>query len=200
MERDRFGLPIKKTNSERKSERVTSIKLNQPPRLLSAPVRKAINPFVDPIPPKPRNPFDDEPEKELKISDIFSSTHSYKQLSTHGNTPDPPEEGNATPITDADLEINDHEEFDEEPHIYRLSQERHSSRQSFKNVILKAERNMYKRGYGEDIVAVDKNDDNAVVRFLLSQRSKSYFPYFIFVSSLDFCSLWLSRHRWNIFR
>jgi hypothetical protein len=30
-----------------------------------------------------------------------------------------------------------------------------------------------KRGYGEEIVAVDKTDENAVIRFLLSQRSIS---------------------------
>lgn len=176
MERDTFGLPIKKSNSERKSERVTSIKLNQPPRLLSAPIRKAINPFIDPIPPKPRNPFDDEPEVEMKISDMFSSNHSYKQLSFHGNIPDPPPEGDANP--DGDVEMNDNQEEDDQvPPIYRLSQERQSSRQSFKNVILKAERNMYKRGYGEDVVAVDKDDENAVVRFLLSQRSKYMVHY-----------------------
>jgi hypothetical protein len=179
MERDSFGLPIKKSHSARTSERVTPIRLSQPPRLLSAPVRKAINPFVDPPPPKPRNPFDDEPDpSEMNIVEMFSSNHSYKQLSTHGVADIPQENGQ-------DVDQGDDGEGEEEagePNPYRLSQERQSSRHSFRKVILKAERSMFKRGYGEEVVAVDKTDDNAVIRFLLSQRSMSHLILFFKIS------------------
>jgi hypothetical protein len=177
MERDSFGLPIKRSKPLRpSSERVTPIRLNESPRILSLPLKKAINPFVDPIPPKPRNPFDDElEESDKKLSDIFSSNHSYKQLSTHGI---PPEAHTSFPTKETDLEMNEEVEEDEEedgnnPLPYRLSQERQSSRRSYGKIILKAERSMMKRGYGEEIVAVDKTDENAVIRFLLSQRSIS---------------------------
>jgi hypothetical protein len=197
MERDAFGLPIKKSHSARVGERVTPIRLNQPPRLLSAPVRKAINPFVDhdPPPPKPRNPFDDEPEpSEIKIPELFSSTHSYKQLSTHGVVETPQQDGQEVDPGDDEEEVD---EDGDQPNPYRLSQERHSSRQSFRKVILKAERSMYKHGFGEEVVAVDKTDDNAVIRFLLSQRSMVYvFPFALILTS---CSLWISWNRWDFF-
>jgi hypothetical protein len=188
MERDAFGLPIKRSNPQRaSSERVTPIRLSHSPQLLSLPIKKAINPFVDPIPPKPRNPFDEEETSDNKLSDLFSSNHSYKQLSSHGNLADmlPPEPTKE----DEDLEMNEEgegegvEEDGDNPLPYRLSQQRQSSRQSFRKIILKAERSMIKRGYGEEIVAVDKTDDNAVIRFLLSQRS---IPFHLSLSDLSF--------------
>lgn len=72
-------------------------------------------------------------------------------------------------ITELNIDVEQNT-FDSENVQYRPSSERELSRNSFKAKLLKAERSMLKQGYGQDVVAVDAEDDNAVVRFLLSNK------------------------------
>lgn len=247
MERDSFGLPIKRNKIQKTNENpINNLKLNQSSILkqsnsnksnnsnnsikltnttqkttqtntqttttqtntqtntTSGSIRKAINPFTDPIPPKPRNPFDDNDDdnnnsifnsSDLRIPEIFSSTHSYKQVTSHPNQDEengillsqqqqpqsqqqPSVNNNNNNNNMNGNEVEETKEEDEQvPHVYRMSQDRQSSRQNFRNIMLKAERSKYKRGHGEEVCAVDKNDENAVIRFLLSQRS-NFIIYF----------------------
>ena len=77
--------------------------------------------------------------------------------------PDPPE-------TEIMNEIKDEEVDDEESCVYNPSNERQLSRNSFKMKLMKAERKMLKQGFGHSVVAIDSEDENAVIRFLLSQK------------------------------
>lgn len=128
MERDAFGLPIKKNASAKK---------------------KSTNPFADDIESDP------EATPTSSNSAVITAVLSDEDK------------------CDDDIEMK---ELEDDNGAYNPSAERQLSRNSFKSKLLRAERKLLKQGFGQSIVAIDPEDENAVVRFLLSQRGETLTP------------------------
>jgi hypothetical protein len=112
-------------------------------------------------PPRPvPNPFDIE--ASVPPSEVARTPIKHEPPTDTSDSLESAEE-------DADVEIESNE-AEPENLQYRPSAERELSRNSFKAKLLRAERKMLKQGFGEEVVAVDATDDNAVVRFLLSNK------------------------------
>mmetsp|Transcript_24479 Transcript_24479/g.35995 ORF Transcript_24479/g.35995 Transcript_24479/m.35995 type:complete len:428 (-) Transcript_24479:225-1508(-) len=162
-DRDDFGLPI--------------------PRKVKRTVQNPTNPFdVDvqsssklhhPVQPS-SNPFDEDyiepPSVEAPVlsASAVDKEQSEIECSTNPMSCNP---GNEDREDNVEEDAGDSEEC---PAEYRMSRSRQVARNSFRARLQRAERKLAKGGFGQEIVAVDSSDENAIVRFLLSQRVFGY--------------------------